>query len=508
MILTARDIQANYRDSCQVCIVGSGAGGAAVAAELAEAGYDVLILEEGGYHPTTSFSHDPLRMLPRLYRNAGGDSTLGNSPIMFTEGRCVGGGTVINAGICYRTPDPILHLWSMAMGTLQLLPEAMDDYFRRVEKSLNVTEVPDSIIGEDGRRMRKAAEALGYRYTRVKRNIFACQGTNLCILGCPTGAKQSTLVSYIPRARKAGARVLANCRVEHLLLDGDRVTGVQAHICDPASGKKRHQVEIRADAVFLAAGSLQTPALLHRSKIARKIKGVGKTLFLHPNTKCVGEFDEEINAWNGSIQGFQIDQFAEEGYTFGSTFLPPGILALSSHTFGRQLQQLMENYNRLCVWGVLVEDIHPGRVRFTRSGQPLPFYRVTAQDRDRFRDGIARLAEIQFAAGARRVHLPIQGAAPLQSRDEIEKFRRMKIKPSQISVFSVHLMGTCRMGLDPRISVVDANHKVHGLRNLFIADASVIPSPIRVNPMITIMTMATRAAEMFREAMRQFSRAA
>ncbi|MFQ5629378.1 MAG: FAD-dependent oxidoreductase, partial [bacterium] len=307
MIRTARSITGNLTEKCQVCVIGSGAGGAVVAAELAEAGYDVLILEEGGYHRTTTFSHDPLRMLPKLYRNAGGDSTFGNPPIMFAEGRCVGGSTVINGGICYRTPEKVLHVWSLALGTLQLLPEAMGYYFDRVEKQLHVTDVPDEIIGEDGRRMRLAAERLGYHYSRVKRNIYACQGTNQCIMGCPTGAKQSTLVTYIPRARQAGARIIANCKAQKLLLNGDRVTGVSSQIVDPITGKALHDVNISAETVFLAAGALQTPALLYRSKIADKLKSVGKTLFMHPNTKCIGVFDEEIHGWQGSIQGFQID---------------------------------------------------------------------------------------------------------------------------------------------------------------------------------------------------------
>lgn len=493
---------------CEIAVVGSGAGGAVVAYELAQAGYDVAILEEGGYHPTSSFSYDPLRMLPRLYRNAGADSTVGKTPIVFTEGRCVGGSTVVNAGICYRTPETILHRWSMSLGTRQFLPEFMEPYFRRVEQQLNVMEVPDEVMGEDSLRMRRAAEQLGYHYTRVKRNIHACQGTNLCILGCPTGAKQSTLTSYIPRAREHGAQVLPNCRVENILIRGDRAAGVQIKVLHPVSRRLVRRHVLQADAVFVAGGSIQTPVLLYNSVPGKKLKALGKYLYLHPNTKCVGVFDEDIHAWQGSIQGFQIDEFAEDGFTFGSTFLPPGILALSLPFYGEEMATLLKNYNRLSVWGVLVEDSHPGSISFRFGGQPIPRYPVTALDRDRFVEGVARLCELFFAAGARRVISPIRGFEDIRAHDDVMRLRTADIKPQALNLFTVHLLGTCRMGHDPRISVVGLDHRVHGLRNVYIADASVLPTPIRVNPMITIMAFATRAAEMFQEARAKYRRAA
>ncbi|MFQ5630150.1 MAG: GMC family oxidoreductase, partial [bacterium] len=192
----------------------------------------------------------------------------------------------------------------------------------------------------------------------------------------------------------------------------------------------------------------------------------------------------------------------------GSTFLPPGILALSSPFYGDEMQRFMSNYNRMSVWGVLVEDVHPGKLRFTKDGQPLAFYRVTDEDKSRFQEGIAKLCEIFFAAGAREVHLPIHGQVSIRSYDDVRKFRRQKNKSSRLHLFTVHLMGTCRMGIDPQNSVVGADHRVHGLQNLYISDASVFPSPIRVNPMITIMAMADRAADVFLESKRFLRKAA
>jgi choline dehydrogenase-like flavoprotein len=492
-----RHIDRNFEESCEVCVIGSGAGGAVVAKELAEAGLQVIVLEDGGYYPTSSFSHDPQLMLPRLYRHAGGAVIAGNAPIMYAEGRCVGGSTVINAGICYRTPEEILGRWRHEHGLAELSCEKLAPYFEQVEKNLHVMPVPDAIMGQDSLKIKQGAENLGYRYVRVQRNIHACQGTNLCVLGCPTGAKQSTLVSYLPEALKNGAQIIANCRAEKIVVKNGRAAGVEASVADPANPKIRRRAFIKARAIFVCGGAMQSPALLFRSHLAKRRSWIGRNLYLHPNLKCVGIFDEEVKSWQGSIQGFQIDEFAGEGIVFGSTFLPPGILALSLPYFGNDSFKLMEHYHHMSVWGALVEDTHPGRVWHLPNGASLATYWINALDRQRFLRGIALLAKIFFAAGARKVLLPIKNFSEINREDQVGQISNLRVRASDLSVFTVHLMGTCRMGADPRTSVIDMNHQFHGLENLFVADAGVFPTPVRVNPMITIMALATRAAQKF-----------
>lgn len=499
MIRTIDNLSGNFKANCEVCVIGSGAGGAVIACELAEAGVDVIILEEGGYHPTSSFSHDPLRMLPKLYRHAGAAMIFGNVPIMYSEGRCVGGSTVINAGICFRAPQKVLETWSGEYNLPELAPQHLSRHFEKVERQLHVQEVPDEILGRDSLKLLAAAQNLNYRHVRVRRNIRACQGTNLCIMGCPTGAKQSTLVAYLPQALANGARLYANCRVEKILVSNGRVCGVEAGVVDPATHKTRYKATIKAQAVFICGGALQTPALLFRSKLAPRHSQVGRNLYLHPNTKLVGIFDEEMKSWQGSIQGFQIDEFGDEGFTFGSTFLPPGILALTLPFSGNDSFKLMEHYNHMSVWGVLMEDTHPGRLRRGLGNRTIATYFITDEDRRRLIRGVQLLARIFFAAGARTVLLPFRGAPELHHEEDIPKLFNWKIRSRDMSLFTVHLMGTCRMGSDPRRSVININHEYHGIRDLFIADASVFPSPIRVNPMLTIMALATRAAERFIE---------
>jgi choline dehydrogenase-like flavoprotein len=504
MIRTIDNFDRHFEESCDVCVIGSGAGGAVVAKELAEAGMDVIVLEEGGYYPTSSFSHDPQRMLPRLYRHAGGAVIVGNSPIMYAEGRCVGGSTVINAGICYRTPESVLDKWCREHGLVELSLAKLAPYFEWVEANLNVMPVPDEILGIDSLKFKRAAENLGYRYVKVQRNIHACQGTNLCVLGCPTGAKQSAMVSYLPAALQHGARVIANCRADRIVTKNGRAVGVTASIVDPANNKPRYRALIRSQVIFSCAGAINTPTLLFRSGFAKRGSMIGRNLYLHPNLKCVGIFDEAVKSWQGSIQGFQIDEFAEEGFTFGSTFLPPGILALSLPYFGNDSFKLMEHYNHMSVWGALVEDTHPGRIWRMPNDTSVTTYWISALDRRRFLRGIALSAKIFFAAGARKVLLPIKNFPVINHESEIAQIPQLRVRASDLSVFTVHLMGTCRLGVDPATSVIDHNHQFHGIKNLFIADASVFPTPIRVNPMLTIMALATRAAQRFIENRRRF----
>jgi choline dehydrogenase-like flavoprotein len=504
MIKTIDNLTSNFTASCEVCVIGSGAGGAVIARELAQAGIEVIVLEEGGYHPTSSFSHDPQRMLPKLYRHAGGSVIWGNTPILYAEGRCVGGSTVINAGICFRAPDNVLEKWSSEFGLTDFTPERLAPYFEKVEHGLHVQPVPDEALGKDSLKMELAAKNLNYSYVRVRRNIHACQGTNLCIMGCPTGAKQSTLVSYLPQAFKHGARLYANCRAEKILVHNGRTCGVEVSVIDPSTNSPRYRGTIRAHAVFVCGGALQTPALLFRSKLALRRSAVGRNLYVHPNTKLVGIFDEAMKSWQGSIQGFQIDEFADEGFTFGSTFLPPGILALTLPFSGNGGFKLMEYYNHMSVWGVLMEDSHAGRVQHLLRGRTAAIYFITKDDRQRLMRGVRLLARLFFAAGARAVLLPTREAPELHNEDEVAAFFQNEKRSRSLSLFTVHLMGTCRIGRDSRTSVINADHEYHGVRNLFIADASVFPSPIRVNPMITIMALATRAAERFVENKRKY----
>jgi choline dehydrogenase-like flavoprotein len=486
-VFTRFDISGDTVIDCDVVIVGSGAGGSPVAAELAEAGFDVVVVEEGSYYQTRDFTADTTAMIRQLYRDGGATMALGNPPVLFQEGRAVGGSTVINGGMSWRTPEDILARWQKETGT-DLSAKALEPYFERVERRIHVAPMDESAIGNDNWLLKKGADAKGWKIVGNLRNQVHCAGSNRCAFGCPTGAKQSALVSYIPRALHFGARVYADVRVDRITMHGKRATGVIGRVRETG-----HRFFARAKLVVAACGAIHTPALLDRSGIRSRSGELGGNLSLHPNVKVVAMFDENVTGWQGAHQAFQVREFAEQGLgAFAAVNIPPSILAMSLPHKGKALGELMSQYDHMVVAGLLCEDTTTGRVRTIR-GRPQAFYQLSDHDAANMQRGLSLLGEMLFAAGARRIILPFHGQE-LTSADDARRFLDAKIRTADWEVVTVHMMGTAKMGTDRMTSVTDAYGFVHDVDRLLVSDASVFPSPSRVNPMETIMALATRSA--------------
>jgi len=491
-VFTRHDIHGDTVIDADVCVIGSGAGGATVAAELAEAGFDVAVIEEGSYYATRDFTADTSAMVRQLYRDGGATMAIGTPPIMFQEGRAVGGSTVINGGMSWRTPEPILARWEREAGLANIARE-LEPYFERVERRIHVAPMDDDAIGKDNWLLKKGADAKGWKIIGNLRNQAHCVGSNRCAFGCPTGAKQSALVSYIPRALHFGARVYADVCIDRITRHGKRATGALGHVRNP-DGSRGPNVAVRAKLVVAACGAIHTPALLARSGFRSPSGQVGHNLSMHPNVKVVAIFDEDVTGWKGAHQAFQVREFEDEGLgVFAAVNLPPSVLAMSFPHRGAALGQLMQRYNQMVVAGLLCEDTTTGRVR-TIGGRPQAFYQLAEHDAHNMQRGLVLLSELLFAAGAKRVMLPFHHAQELASADEAHRALDRPIPPKGWEVVTVHMMGTARMGADRAGHVTDPYGQVYDADRLIVADASLFPTPIRVNPMETIMALATRAA--------------
>jgi len=475
-----------------VVVVGSGAGGGAIAAELAEGGRSVILLEEGGHYTSKDFGFDPMTMVKKLYRNAGSAVILGTPNILFSEGRCVGGSTVINGGMSWRTPEKILQRWVWEDGLTDLSPAKLEPYFAQVEERISVGPQDPESVGEDAHLMAAGADKLGYRHIPAMRNHKHCAGSNNCGFGCPTDAKQSVLITYVPRLLASGGTLVSGCRVERVLTDGHRATGVVARFRHPETGARGPALTVRAKIVVLSCGAIQTPALLLKNRLANSSDQVGRNFLCHPNGKVVGLFDRDLYAWKGVIQGNQIREFLDEGIMITTTMVPPGLLAMSLPFAGARSYEVMREYNRMLVAGCLVEDTSAGRVSLDLFGQAKMRYDLSDRDHATLLRGVALTAEIMFAAGARRVLLPFDCLESVDSVDDIAKIWKQPIPKDMVECLTVHAMGTCRMGVDKRASVVDPWGESWDVPGLFVADASVFPGPIGVNPMVSIMALATR----------------
>jgi choline dehydrogenase-like flavoprotein len=486
-VVTRRDHRGSSVVDAEVVVIGSGAGGATVAAELAEAGFDVVVVEDGSYYQTRDFTADSSAMVRQLYRDGGATMALGSPPILYQEGRAVGGSTVINGGMSWRTPDKVLARWEREIG-LAGIARDLEPYFERVERRIHVAAMDAEAIGRDNQLLKRGADAMGWSAIGNLRNQVHCAGSNRCPFGCPTGAKQSALVSYVPRALHYGARIYADVHVDRITRRGDRATGVIGTVA--GSG---HRLTVRAKLVVAACGAIHTPALLARSGFRSPSGQLGENLAMHPNIKLVAIFDQAVTGWKGAHQAFQVREFQDQGLLFAAVNLPPSLLAMSFPQRGAELGALMQHYDRMVVAGVLCEDTAVGRVR-TLGGRPQAFYQLARADAANLQRGAALLSELLFAAGARRIVLPFHGAGELCGPDDARRLLDRPLPARDWEVVTVHMMGTARMGRDAAGAVTSGFGAVHGAERLMVADASLFPTPIGVNPMETIMALATRAA--------------
>lgn len=483
-----------------VCIVGSGAGGSVVADELASRGFSVTVIEEGGYVGRREFNRlKPLERIPLLYRDGGMTNTWGNTIIFLPVGMAVGGTTVVNSGTCFRTPEEVLIKWNREFGIRDVEPDNMDPIFDEIERRLNVSAVTEDIMGMNGRILRRGAEALGLSHRPIRRAMKGCHGSGLCAFGCPLDAKISMHLTYLPSAVSSGARIIANCRAERVILKGSRAEGVEATIIDPQTREEKGKIVFRSQIVIISAGAIHTPVILSRSGI--KNKNIGKNLWIHPAGGVSALFDDEIVGWKGVLQSYIVDERRKDGIVLEATFPPPGLsyyAGVIPYT-GMKHMEFISKYRNLASVGYLISDSSAGRVIPAGKGFPIILYFIKDEDVRRILEAICLAAKIYFASGAREVYTMIPSYPVLRSPSEAESFRNMRIKASQLHLSAYHPMGTCRMSEDKRQGVTDSFGKVHGYENLYIADASLIPSPPMVNPQITIMALSLRVARRIAE---------
>jgi choline dehydrogenase-like flavoprotein len=517
VVESGRDLGSGERElilDTDVVLIGSGAGGAVVAAELAEAGQRVLVLEEGPHLlPQDLGRMRPTQTVRRGWREAGMTFAfpVGDSPMInVMMGRCIGGSSVMTGGVCFRTPDEVLHEWADDHGLTDLTPARMAPYFEDVEQRSHVEVVPEHMRSRATTLFAEGAERLGYALSPNQRNTRGCDGCSRCNFGCPHQAKLSVDLTYLPRAQAAGARVLADCLVERVLLRGEQAVGVSGRVL----GGARRRFTVHARRIILACGALHTPRLLLDSGLGDGLPAVGRNLTLHPSFRVMARFDEPVHGWRGALQSAHSHAFSRDRITLMSVFIPAGVLAATMPGIGPDYVRRAQTIPHLAVFGGMVHDDAGGRVRarspllslggLLRPREPLMTYQMSRRDRHAVSRLLRVLAETFFAAGAREVILPILGAIPGAraggvTADQLRRLDLDRLPARRLECSSQHPLGTCRMGRHRDHAVVDASGQVFGVRELYIADGSILPTSLGVNPQLSIMAMATRLAWQLRE---------
>jgi choline dehydrogenase-like flavoprotein len=445
---------------------------------------------QGRYFQNSEYSGRAYEMVRRLYRDEGMTFTIGTPAIILPMGRTVGGSTVLSSGSCFRLPADVLTTWRQDFGLADASDEVLAPYYERVERALNVTKVPLEAIGRNNLIFKQGADALGLVGDVIPRNIDGCEGSGICCFGCPTAAKKSAQLAYLPEAMARGTRVYASCRVERVVMQGAKATGVEATCLDLDGQPTGHRLRVHARAVVLAAGTLYTPPLLWRSGIRHR--HLGRHVHIHPAAKAHALMDEVVMGGPSVPQSYYIDALTPDGICYEGIHVPPELTASSIPGHGAAHKALMENYNHLAAFGFLVRDESEGRI-FNVSGRPNLYYQLREVDMAKIRKGLSIVARAFFAAGARELYPPVHGMPPLRCADEVGRLDAIRAKDLDLSAF--HPLGSARMGANPSRSVVAPDGRLHGVENVYICDASIFPSALGVNPQVSIMTFAIKTAE-------------
>lgn len=487
-----------------VAIVGSGAGGGTTAEILSAAGFKVLLIEEGPLKTSSDFKMQEAEAYPSLYQEGIGRMSK-DGAITILQGRAVGGTTLVNWTSSFRTPEPTLEHWAREHGVKGLSVAEMAPWFEQMEQRLGVA--PWAIAPNPNNDViRLGCEKLGLHWKVIPRNVRGCWNLGYCGMGCPTNAKQSMLVTTIPATLEKGGELLYLARAEKLLIDGDKVSGIECLGLDERCvGPNGRRITVKARHYVLSGGGINTPALLLRSDAPDPHGRVGKRTFLHVVNFSAAQFDRLINPFYGAPQSIYSDHFQwDDGTTGRMSYkleVPPLQPALTTTLLGRfgidnalRMAQLPHTNVMLAL---MRDGFHPdsaeGTVELRGDGSPVLDYRMTDYTWDGIRRAFHTMAEIQFAAGARAV-LPLHSDADyVKTLDEARKLiDSLPMALYRARLGSAHVMGGCAMGEDPKQAVTDSLGRHHQLANLSIHDGSLFPTSIGANPQLSVYGLTAK----------------
>lgn len=485
--LSRADFRQHEELDCDVVVIGSGAGGAAAAYVLSAGGLRVLILEEGR-------RFDPEQLVTKtswanrnLYMERALRFTTGNLYIPLAGGRTVGGSTMLNSAICFRTPERVLRTWQHDHGIDWADPVALEPTFTELEGLIGVAKTQPFQARGNNLLFKAGAEKLGLKGDFISRNAPGCIGCGVCQLGCPIGGKGSVDRNLIPFSLSQGAALVTNAKAHRLLVERGAAVGVEAALLDPKTDRPELRLTVRAKKVVLCAGAIASPIFLLEQRLANGSGQVGRNLHVQPGTGMCARMPQVIDAWDGVTQGYYVDLGESILETFSS----------SPDLYYTQWPDLvgLDGMRHIASCGVMLGDDSHGTVEPGAGGRAKIRYDLGAHDKDRLVRGLQKISEVFFAVGALEVHPGLYGKGTAKSHDELVAICNPDVVgPEQLSVYASHPMGTCRMGTDPKTSVVDPDGQSHELKNLHLADASIFPTSLGVNPQITVMSASMTVA--------------
>ncbi|HMI83434.1 MAG TPA: GMC family oxidoreductase [Polyangiaceae bacterium] len=500
MIIRGRELTADFEDSADAVVVGTGAGGGMALRELSRAGLKVIALEEGGYHVPTDFTQREEKMIPMLFQDRGARTTA-DFAIRVLMGRGVGGSTIHNTNLCKRTPGEILDQWARRFAVVGCSERDLAPVFEEVERDLSVSEIPEPQQNANNQVLARGVKALGFRGGPLRHNRVGCRESGFCELGCAYDAKQNVTKVLLPAAMAANEQtvVMSDVRATRIIHRQGAVAGVAGTAMN-AAGKPIANITLKAKIVVLAASAVGSAALALASDLPDPYGRLGRGLRLHPGAAVAGFFDQRIDGVYGIPQSYECTElldFAEQSDRrawITTAFAHPIGAAASLPGFGAAHMALLRRYAHMAVLTAMVHDETEGHVTL-EDGDPKLHYGIGEGDRDQLIGGLRACARILFAAGAREVVLASIPALRLTKPAEVDRITADVVGPHKIPLLSVHPMGTLCLGEDPKTSVVKSTGEHHAIRGLFVLDGSLFPTSIGVPPQISIYAFSRHLAK-------------
>jgi len=485
-VIRGADLDEEDELEADVVVAGSGAAGAYVAKELAERGHAVLLVEEGRYFNREDFTGRFLSAAHDTYNWRTRNHAFGNCLINHPTGRTVGGSTTINTATSFRPPAWVHRRWAEDMGMPDLSLEKMTPIFDEVEAAMQIAPAQRELWGGQVELMIGVLDRLGIAHKPINRNAPDCDGQNSCDMGCPSGGKFSMDRAMVPMALRHGAFLLTETALHQVEINSARkVTGATL-----VSGGKRLRVSARH--VVLCCGALATPEIMWRHGLGGR--AVGRYLTIQPSASVTARLPVKVDGHKVVIpSSHTIHEHQDDRKMYMSVNMPVDMIGMPLQLVGRELMEVMEQVPYLGNWGVLLAERSYSRLRRLPGGEVVTTYFMTREDADALRDGLVFLANLYFEAGAKVLYPAVSGWPVLRDRDDLARFAKARIRPDQYLMTAYHATGSCRMGLDPRTSVVDPDYGVRGVEGLSIVDGSVVPGPLGVNSQETIMGFALRS---------------
>lgn len=490
MIHGLSDVRRGFETRGDVVVVGTGAGGAVAAANLASAGLRTIVLEAGPQVTPDEMTRDAPRFMARYYWEAGLRQIGGTAQIPSLAARCLGGSTVVNSAIMLKLPDWVRREWVDEDGLAGLLSSDFDDAFERVFARTRTTPTPLTVMGRRNDLAREALEAAGIPGAPLPRAVLDCQGCADCLTGCAGGHKQSTDRSYLPGALSDGAEVFTCAQVDRVLMEGSRAVGVEGRVVDPDGRRTLAPFRVMAPRVVIGAGALATPVILQRSGIRQRGR-VGGTLYCHIGGAAVGVMDEPVEPWFGATQGYGAIHPHIPGMKFECLWGPTSVLAIRWGGLGEVFMNKLGELRHATVIAVVYRAKVRGRVKARRDGLPNAKVWVPSHETRTVLRGVKQAADGLLDIGARYTHASVYGCKEeMTTKDDTAMLLNPAFGPKNVPMTGNHVFGSCRMSASAKRGACDPNGAVYGVDGVTVCDASLFPSPSAVNPQATVMALS------------------